>query len=102
MGFNTAMMVQNDHLHEIENDPEFGRKVSDAVRQTYGREKPYMHGFDMLPTAHADTMQVVAVGGNTIRRLGYSGYAAEDEAILRDVARQLGFRLVKIKASEPV
>ena len=94
MGLNTAMMVLNDHLHEIENDPLFGKKVHDAICGAWGRE-PYTHGFNVLQSHHADGLNIVAVGGNTIRSLGWSSYSADDETILRDLARKHGYRLVK-------
>ena len=97
MGFNTAVVVLNDHLHEIERDPEFGAKVAEAIRYA-GRDKyQYTSGFSVLPTQHADTMQVVAIGGNTIRNLGYSYWSAKDEDILRSLAKDMGFRLVRMK-----
>lgn len=33
MGMNTTVIVLNDALHEIENDPEFGRKLVKAIKQ---------------------------------------------------------------------
>jgi hypothetical protein len=94
MGLNTAVIIRNDFLHEINEDPEFGRKVYRAV-VSRGRE---YHGqsFDVLPSAHADYLQIAAIGGNTIRLLGYGGaYIADDEAALRYLAGSMGFRLVR-------
>lgn len=100
MGFNTAMMILNDHLHLIEKDPEFGARVAEAVRHA-GRGEIYTSGFNVLPTQHADTMQICAVGGNTIRRIGYGGWSNSDEELLRSLARDMGFRLVRSKAPSP-
>lgn len=94
MGLNTAVIIRNDFLHEIKDDPEFGQKVYTAVISR-GRE---YHGqsFDVLPSAHADYLQIVAIGGNTIRLLGFGGtYQSDDEAALRYVADAMGFRLVR-------
>lgn len=94
MGLNTAVIIRNDFLHEINEDSEFGRKVYSAVISR-GRE---YHGqaFDVLPSAHADYLQIAAIGGNTIRLLGYGGtYRSDDEAALRYLAGHLGFRLVR-------
>src|SRR5690606_26019895 len=93
MGFNTGMVILNDRLHEIEADQSFGRQVSEAIRYA-GRRELWASGFSVLPSQHADTMQVVAIGGNTIRSLGYAGWSNTDEEILRSVARSMGFRLV--------
>ena len=97
MGLNTAMVVLNDHLHEIERDSHFGKKVAEAVRYAAGSRRQFTSGFSVLPTVHADTMQIVAVGGNTIRSLGFSHWSADDEDILRSLARDMGFRLVRMK-----
>jgi hypothetical protein len=93
MGFNTAMVVLNDHLSAIENDPHFGRRVSEAVRDVYGRRQPnWDTSFTVLPSEHADFDQLVVVGGNSIRRMTDLPQA-EAENLLRDLAWQLGFTL---------
>lgn len=98
MGLNTAMIVRNDFLREIENDPEFGVKVANAIRYAH-HPQHYYHGqaFDVLPSSHADYVQVIAIGGNRIARLGgyAGGYRADDETILRNLADSMGFRLVR-------
>lgn len=96
MGMNTAMIVRNDFLHEIQKDRDFGSKVFNAIISA-GRGDYHGQSFDVLPCCHADYVQVVAIGGNTIRRLGgYAGtYANTDEEVLRNLADSMGFRLVK-------
>lgn len=94
MGLNTVLIVRNDFLHEIKDDREFGQKIYSAIISR-GRE---YHGqsFDVLPSAHADYLQIAAVGGNTIRLLGFGGgYRSDDEAALRYLANGMGFRLVR-------
>lgn len=103
MGMNTACIIRNDFLHEIEKDAEFGKKVAAAVRYAgYDGFKHY-HGqaFDVLPSSHADYAQVVIVSGNTIRRLGgYAGtYANTDEEILRNIADSMGYRISKKRSA---
>jgi hypothetical protein len=98
MGMNTAAIIRNDFLHEIEKDPDFGKKVAEAVRANGDERVMSYHGqgFDVLPCSHADNVQVIAISGNTIRRLGFGGgYLATDEDILRNLARNMGFRIVK-------
>lgn len=97
MGFNTAVLILNDHMHEMAKDHHFGEKLAEAINRA-GRERLYTSGFEVLPTQHADTMQIVAIGGNTMRRLGYSSCYADDEQILRDLASDLGFKVVKKRA----
>ena len=99
MGFNTAVMILNDHIHEIAKDRHFGEKLAEAISRA-GRERLYTSGFEVLPTQHADTMQIVAIGGNTMRRLGYSSCYADDEQILRDLANDLGFRVSRKRSKK--
>lgn len=94
MGFNTALMVLNDRLDEIRNDPQFGERVSAAVMQAWRGEEKYFGSFSMLPTQHADTVQIISVGFNNINLLGHA-WSDNPETILRELARQHGYRLVK-------
>lgn len=101
MGMNTACIIRNDFLHEIENDPGFGKKVAEAIRYV-GYPNPPYHGqaFDVLPSCHADYVQVIAISGNTIRRLGYGGnYRNDDEEILRHLADSMGYSLRKKRSA---
>ena len=97
MGLNTAMIIRNDFLQEIA-DERFGQTLYDAVCNA-GMASPPYHGqaFDVLPSQHADYVQVVVICGNTIRRLGtYAGtYRSSDEEVLRHLADGMGFRLVR-------
>lgn len=99
MGMNTAMIIRNDFLHEIRKDDNFGAKVYAAIVGN-GREY-YGQAFDVLPSCHADYVQVVAISGNTIRRLeGYTGtYTSSDEEILRNLADSMGYRLTKKRSA---
>lgn len=102
MGMNTAMIIRNDFLHEIEEDAEFGKKVSSAIRYA-GYPNPPYHGqaFDVLPSQHADYAQVVVISGNTIRHLGgYTGTSkSTDEKILRNLADSMGYSLRKKRSA---
>lgn len=98
MGFNTAMVVLNDYTHEIRKDQEFGRKVIEAIQQSH-RGDLHLQGFSILPSSHADNMQIIAVGGNSIKRLGYGHYTDDDEKLLRKLADQHGFNLVRKRAA---
>jgi hypothetical protein len=109
MGYNTAALVLNDAIGAIANDSEIGARISRQIALA-GREKGDVtaHGaagihigaIQVLPPQHADSVQIVAVGGNCIRSLGYSG-RWEPEDLLRDLARQLGYSLRKLPAKEP-
>ena len=109
MGYNTTVIVLNDALHEIENDPLFGRKLGEAVaRLSLGRAVVGDHGVDIsagghvnaataIESHHADSNAIVAVGGNCATVLGHTygdHHKEEDkEKILRQLADELGFSL---------
>ena len=92
MGYNTAMIVRNDHLHEIKRDTDFGYKVWDAISQA-GHVNHLYGSFDVLPSQHADTAQVVVLGANSIRNLGYGFWEDTDEQLLKYLAEKQGYRL---------
>jgi hypothetical protein len=60
----------------------------------------FTNGFNVLPSHHADGMLVCVVGGNTIKPLGM-GFRWDDDAILKAVADQHGYRLVRKSAKTP-
>lgn len=116
MGFNTSMIILNDCLHDIEKDPEFGKKISRAVsmldvervaREEAGRK---FYGVDVsagccanaatvIETHHADGTSVVAFGGNLGLHMGtFYAYGTEEEEIriLRELAVRHGFGLRKL------
>ena len=105
MGFNTAALILNDALHSIEADAEIGDKIGTAVAMAHRKgggvnahgRGVYIDAIQVLPPQHADYVQIVAVGGNCIRSLGYSG-RWEPEDLLRDLAQQLGYSLRKLPA----
>lgn len=97
MGYNATVVVLLDRLHEIERDPEFGKKLADAIKMhNYPREKPFVTGqTQVVDVQHADTLQIVAVGANSGRVLGYSHWSMDDDAVLgqltseRKIKRQI-------------
>lgn len=96
MGFNTPVVILNDFIHEIKNDPKFGEKVYHAVLQARRHDETRMHGFRVLPSHHADYTRAVIVGGNTIRDFDENN--PDDLEIVRRLADRMGLRLV-LKAS---
>src|SRR6185437_3697579 len=94
MGFNATVVVLLDRLHEIERDPEFGKKLSAAIRYRASNPKDREAGWareaeatgqtQVIEVHHADGQIVVTVGGNTGRVLGYGGsYSSSDDAIIK-------------------
>lgn len=105
MGFNTALIILNDQLHDLARDPRAGELIQDIVREAAEREWPRAgidaprrlarygrYGVGALQSEHADTTHIVAIGRNEIVPLGFSG-SLEPEAILRSLADQLGFEV---------
>lgn len=64
MGLNTVVVILNDHLHRIRDDPEFGRKLADAI-EAYPSDRYHSStSFRVVSMAHADYEQIVSVHGN--------------------------------------
>uniref|UniRef100_A0A6M3LQK3 Uncharacterized protein n=1 Tax=viral metagenome TaxID=1070528 RepID=A0A6M3LQK3_9ZZZZ len=106
MGFNSTIMICNDHLHDIENDPKFGAKVSNAIGCYDYDTRPFLYnGLQVIETHHADGIIVSAVGGNGGKLLGDGGWSrnlvtykdGEDWKIkvLRELANNLGYSIRK-------
>jgi hypothetical protein len=106
MGFNSTVVILNDHLHEIEKDPEFGRKVSlmiaghnhKELQEIRYRQGAYANGVEVLGVHHADGVYLFAVGGNTGRDLGWITNWSQldnDEKLLRELADRLGYSIRK-------
>lgn len=111
MGWNTTLVVYNDALAAIENDPQFGRKLADAVRELPARRHTgrthvdvpagnHVNAAMVVESHHADTTAIVTVAGNlgicqaTVR--GWNHHTPEGaENALRTWAGQLGFDLVR-------
>lgn len=119
LGLNTTVLVLNDALGTIADDPEFGKRLADAVMQTFGavRGTPVyvlarsrgggIHGnaATVIETHHADIKTVVVIGGNCGTVLGSvmgprnDGSQESAVAILKDLAEQHGYVLHKKPSS---
>jgi len=104
MGYNTAVVLLNDTMHEIERDTEFGQKLAQYCREVESlpvRSFDYgPHGVRALPPAHSSGLQIVGVGGNTIKRLGHATLEADDLALVKAMAWRLGYRLTRIAGAK--
>lgn len=71
MGLNTTVVVLNDALHEIKDDPEFGAKLYRACIEKRDGSPEYISAGSyctaavVVETHHADHNVLVRVGGNT-------------------------------------
>ena len=87
MGWNTTVVVLNDALDQIKNDPEFGKKLASKIssieveRHICERQGRTFYGVDVsagnhcnaatvIETHHADMNKVILVGGNMGEDLG--------------------------------
>lgn len=104
MGFNSTVVVLNDALHEIRNDPEFGKNLYDAVMglslrpDQRSRDIPagyHVNAASAIETHHADQMHAILVGGNCGTDMGYAGgyrvkWPDDARSILNNVGSQHG------------
>lgn len=75
MGYNTTVVILNDALHFIEDDPDFGKRLADAVKRVTKGKPVYVsahaksggihcNAATVIETHHADYDVTVRVGGN--------------------------------------
>ena len=107
MGFNTTVVIMNDALHDIERDPNFGKKLADACCAAFMRNRPidvsamnHVNAATVIESHHNSANVVVAVGGNCATVLGTdfgnTHHNADDkERIIRALASELGYTLHK-------
>lgn len=99
MGFNTAAIILNDALSSLDRD-DAGRHIRSAIQAGSRGEGWTPVGVTVLPSQHADTVQIVAVGGNRIFTLGYGNWRDDPESLLRALADQIGFRVVRKRSAK--
>lgn len=109
MGYNTAVLLLNDHIDGLTTDKGFGERlygaILDSSRPEYrnkGKTLPLGscgNGAMVMPSQHADVVQVVAVGGNCMITLGNLWGAwpqmRDPDKLLKTLADQMGYRLVR-------
>ena len=91
MGFNATVVVLVDQLSAIEAAPNFGKQLADAVRAKLNDpterhiRAPYVAGqTQVIEAHHADSMMIVAVGGNTGQVLGFGGgYRSDPDEMIK-------------------
>lgn len=121
MGYNTSLIVLNDAIDMIRDDPEFGRRIYDTVLKLgdprlHPRERDiaahssrggvHCNAASVIETHHADTTTVVAFGGNSGTILhntyGWEHHTPEGkERLVREMARDLGYNLVRNPRLKP-
>lgn len=71
MGYNTTVVVLNDAIGDIENDPEFGKKLAQAIKafrphvSNYVSAGCHVNAAQVIESHHSSCDVIVSVGGNT-------------------------------------
>ena len=110
MGWNSAFVILHDQLNEIVDNPKaFVEALDNATRCGSVREADRYRitgQTQLVHCAHADSIGIIAVGGNTGDHLGYvhgvSNYATDESRIeiVKQLADRLGYRLVRKRKSK--
>jgi hypothetical protein len=107
MGYNTALLILNDAADGLRTGGEVAHNIYSAMfhsrregeRATDFGIGSYPSGGSVLPSQHADHVQIVAVGGNYIKPVTtiWNGWRdmADDTKLLKAMADSMGYRLVK-------
>lgn len=108
MGYNTTVVILNDGLHDIKEDPEIGAKLYNGVLEASSRNGVtvsagnHCNPIKIVETHHADSVSLIAVGGNTAQIISpyicSSRQMFEENTkveILKALAEQLGYRVIK-------
>ena len=109
MGYQSTLLIQNDALDQIKDDPEFGRKVVDAILHLSVDDKPvdicagwHCNAATVIENHHANDTTVLAMGGGYGYIMG-NAYACTqtlhtDEGkikVLRELAARFGYTIHK-------
>lgn len=104
MGYNTTVVVLNDAIDDIANDPEFGRRLATRIRAAIQSPadvsaRNYANAAAVVETHHADGLVPVLVGGNMgvpVRGVSIRWNDPEPEVtLLQELARKHGFHVSK-------
>jgi hypothetical protein len=104
MGFRTVVVLFNDQCSEWENDPDLGKRISHAMNHATDRKRSNLADIGygrVVECAHADCQTLAVLDGYMLRPLVHTLYRRgepEDERnvrLLRDLAGQMGFRVVR-------
>ena len=107
MGFNTTVVINNDAVGDIENDPSFGKKLATAIYNFNSKlivNNEVLAGSSgriaamVIEQHHADGRVLVMVGGKT----GWvaDDFNANDMVVVKNVLDRLGYRLVKKRSKK--
>jgi hypothetical protein len=108
MGFNSVILICNDAVCKIEDDPKgwWKKAWSKLSELTYGKTKTFGHGnhgnaFQAVWNQHADFTGVIMVGQNGATVFGSSLYGKHHTEegqlkILKEILRDKGYTIRKL------
>jgi hypothetical protein len=108
MGFNTSVLIFNDALETIKNDPLFGKRLVESINSLHCGKTVDVHAVtadykcscsagSVIETHHADGTSVVAFGqncGQVVTHV-YHGEGELPLKILKQLADDLGYTISK-------
>jgi len=109
MGHNTAVLILNDAINGVQEDPKgFADALMDAWHKFQHTHVPtdfcignHSNGGTVFHESHADVTGVYAIGGNHTSKLytGYNGgrhHTDEDRVkLLKELAAEMGYTITK-------
>lgn len=115
MGFNTTVVVMNDALGTIKDDPEFGKELASAISKAacFGKHQDvpaetqtagggrsvYSNAATVVASDHADVRRLLLTGENTMEDLGIVwpyGEGNLELRVLKALANRLGYYVAKL------
>lgn len=103
MGFNSTILIRNDFLNEVKDDPEFGKKVFHAIQHGPQKYPSPSGSFQVITVDHADSYYLIIAGGNAATPIAATGgyhmnprIPKDQDTLLRRFVKQLGYRLVRL------
>lgn len=105
-GFNTTLVVMNDRLQDIANDPEFGKALATAIAE-FGnstvRPYPTGHGVYIIEQHGHELASVLIATDNKAECLMFLDDPKDaKQQIMRALAKELGYRIVKLPDTPPL
>jgi hypothetical protein len=118
MGYNTSVIVLNDAMDFIKEDPDFGKNLVDAIQRVRhgetidiavrsSRGGVHCNAVTVIETHHADNTSVVTFGGNcgqviqTVGGWNLNMNKVEDKVkLLTEMAESVGYTLRKKPAKK--
>lgn len=109
MGFQTTLMIKNDNINIIDEDPKaWWERTKQAILSHRGNFEPIQYsansgaGFTVLDVSHSSVTVVLAVGqggAEILSKQSNQSYknVPDQVELLNKMARDLGYKLVKVK-----